>query len=412
MNTSSKQGVWSRNGLALRFPNLSGSIVLRDCEDLYRQLPLIFGGWVIDSIDDDQTPLVSVSRLGNGRYRVEAVWLDEGAEFDDPVDALCSLVAKVVRAWTMEQDDLLCLHGASVRIGGALAVFPNRYRAGKSILTAALAARGHDVYGDDVLPIRLAEGCGIAAGIAPRLRAPYPDNLDKATREYIETHAGLKGSRYHYLDLRQERLATLGSSAEIGAFVLLERDSGATPHLVPVPQAEVLRCVVWQNFAREVNAHSILERLSQIVSSANCYRLVYDRVDDAADLLSASLVEQQARPLERFTGPSSPSGSRKDADNIPDGHFQRRIGIIEVSRDGESFLADGDGASIHHLNPVGAAVWTLLKEPISPGQIIDILQTAFPETDRDQIETDVYDLLKSLQRKQLIINSDNCERPQ
>lgn len=412
MNTSSKHGVGSRNNLALRFPNLSRPIVLRDCEDLHRHLTLIFGGWAIDSIDDDQVPLVSVSKLGNGNYRIEAEWLDEGAEFDDPVDTLCSLVAKVVRAWTMEQDDLLFLHGASVRIGGALTVFPNRFRAGKSILTAALAARGHDVYGDDVLPIRLAEGCGIAAGIAPRLRAPYPDKLDRATREYIETHAGLKGSRYHYLDLRQERLAALGSSAEIGAFVLLERDSGATPHLVPVPQAEVLRCVVWQNFAREVNAPSILERLSQIVSSANCYCLVYDRVDDAADLLSVSLVDQRVRPLERFTGPSSPSGIRKDADNIPDGHFKRRIGIVEVSRDGESFLADGDGASIHHLNPVGASVWTLLKEAISPGQIIDILQIAFPETDRDQIETDVYDLLKSLQRKQLIINSDNCERLQ
>ena len=398
--------------MALRFPNLSRPIVLRDCEDLRRHLTLIFGGWAIDSIDDDQVPLVSVSGLGNGRYRVEAEWLDEGAEFADPVDTLCSLVAKVVRAWTMEQDDLLCLHGASVRIGGALAVFPNRFRAGKSILTAALAARGHDVYGDDVLPIRLGEGCGIAAGIAPRLRAPYPDNLDRETREYIETHTGLRGSRYHYLDLRQERLATLGSSAEIGAFVLLERDSGATPHLVPVPQAEVLRCVVWQNFAREVNAHSILERLSQIVSSANCYRLVYDRVDDAADLLSVSLVDQQVRPLERFTGPSSPSGIRKDADNIPDGHFQRRIGIVEVSRDGESFLADDDGASIHHLNPVGAAVWTLLKEPISPEQIIDILQTAFPETDSNQIESDIYDLLKSLQRKQLIMKSGDCTRLQ
>lgn len=245
MNTSSKHRAGFRNNLALRFPNLSRPIVLRDCEDLHRHLTLIFGGWAIDSIDDDQAPLVSVSRLGNGRYRVEAAWLDEGAEFDDPVDTLCSLVAKVVRAWTMEQDDLLFLHGASVRIGGALTVFPNRFRAGKSILTAALAARGHDVFGDDVLPIRLAEGCGIAAGIAPRLRAPYPDKLDSATREYIETHAGLKGSRYHYLDLRQERLAALGSSAEIGAFVLLERDSGATPHLVPIPQAEVLRCVVW-----------------------------------------------------------------------------------------------------------------------------------------------------------------------
>ena len=371
---------------------------------------MIFGGWEIDAFYDDKTPLITVSRLDSGQYRVEAEWLEEGAEFADPVDALCSLVAKVIRAWTLERDDLLCLHGAAVRLGNALAVFPNRFRAGKSILTAALAARGHIVFGDDVLPIRLAEGYGIAAGIAPRLRAPYPDNLEAATREYIESHIGLKGRRYHYLDLRQDRLAGFGSSAAIGAFVLLERDSKATPHLAPLPQAEVLRSAVWQNFAREVNATSILERLAQIVSSAECYRLIYDRIDDAADLLGASLGEQQARPLERFTGLSDSSEFSTGFDFIPGGHYQRRFGIVEISRDGESFLADSDGASIHHLNRIGSAVWSLLEEPISPGQIIDVLQTAFPDEDRERIGSDVYELLNALQLKQLIVNGDDDVR--
>lgn len=384
--------------------------MLTDCEDLYRHLPLIFAGWSIDSSEDDQAPLISVSRLENGRYRVDAAWLDEATEFEDPVDTLCSLIAKVVRAWTMERHDMLCLHGASVRIGGSLVVFPNRFRAGKSVLTAALAARGHDIFGDDVLPIGLVEGCGNAAGIAPRLRFPYPDNLENATREYIETHIGLKGRRYHYLDLRGGRLADFGNRADIGAFVLLERNCGVTPHLLSISQAEVLRCVVWQNFAREVDSASILERLAQIVGTANCYRLVYDRVDDAADLLGATLGKHQARPLQRFDGPSEPGELRTDSDRIPDGHYQRQFGIVEISRDGESFLADGEGASIHHLNSIGSAIWSLLAEPISPEQMIDILQTAFPGVDREQIGNDVYALLDSLRHKQLIVKGGDEER--
>src|SRR6266700_2611993 len=68
----------------------------------------------------------------------------------------------------------LCLHGAAVRIGGGLVCFPSVQKTGKSTLCVALAARGHTVYGDDVLAIEPEESRGVALascrGCASRCR--------------------------------------------------------------------------------------------------------------------------------------------------------------------------------------------------------------------------------------------------
>ncbi len=71
--------------------------------------------------------------------------------------------------------------------------------------------------------------------------------------------------------------------------------------------------------------------------------------------------------------------------------------------EGERFLADPQGAAIHHLNPVASAVWHLLAEPMTEARIVDLIHSAFPEVARAQIAGDITTLIRDLRAKQVLI---------
>jgi hypothetical protein len=71
------------------------------------------------------------------------------------------------------------------------------------------------------------------------------------------------------------------------------------------------------------------------------------------------------------------------------GCYRRAAGIHERRVDGECFLADAEGARIHHLNPIGSAIWQLLAEPASIEDLVTTLGEAFPELEAKQLQADV-----------------------
>ncbi len=392
--------------LYFNFDYLSRPVALSNCRHLVDHFPLVFSGWEISELPaPTQAPIITLSLNANGAYLLSAEWLKEPSKMKNDVDAICGLVARVVKARVLDDINLLCLHGAAAEFGGALVVFPSKFRAGKSVLSACIAAAGYRLYADDVLPISLETGEGIAPGIAPRLRFPYPDNLTDPTRCFIDARATLKGSRYHYLDLKGEALAARDSRAPIGAFVFLERSEGVAPTLEPVSESEVLRQVVWQNFAREVEAPSILGRLGQIVNSAQRFRMRYDRADEAVELLAETFREQN---IDAASVSQQGLKMRKEAApqkiEIPEGYLLRKDGISKIKTDDAAFLADDQGAAIHHLNPVGSAIWDLLSNPITIEQIVELLLVAFPEVEPAQVEGDVRKLVKTLNTKNLLLH--------
>jgi len=396
--------------LLVKFDGLSNPIALVESSEVYACFPKVFHEWrFVETATADSDPVLTVRRDLQG-YRIEADWLQPPLVRVDHVDALCGFIAELIRAFINDNTRLLCLHGAAAEIGGQLVIFPNRYRAGKSVLSACLAAAGVRLFADDVLPIVDKNGHGMAPGIAPRLRVPLPENLSARTREFFDLRTVVRGERYFYLDLASAELAPHGTTAPIGAFVLLERTQDASPELLPAGESDILKQVIWQNFAREVDALEILHRLRDIVSRASCYRLRYSSADDAAAFLKANFKNWAgSAPTATEHEPKAPfpSGRARTVHNPLAGCYQRNPVITEALVDGESFLADAEGASIHHLNPVGSAIWQALAKPLTAGQIVGLLHAAFPEADLKQIEQDVGALLDKLTARGLVLYGDD-----
>ena len=378
--------------LYLIFDDMPRPVELINCSHLLEHFSLVFPGWsLMQSFEPVQPPVLTLSRARDA-YTLRGYWLDEPLQRFDDVDAICALVAEVMKAYVRQDDKLLCLHGAAAEFADRLIVFP---------------AAGVRLFCDDILPVSLAGGEGVAPGLAPRLRLPLAENLSRESKDYIQRHNRLEGSRYLYLDLERDALAPRGWPLPIGAFILLERQPGAGAALEPVTEAEVLRQVVWQNFAREAEAPKILEVLGRLVRHAQRYRLRYDRAEEAAALLGErfdrwdSTVDVQRGDEAELIRASSSNVSRA----LRPGQFLCRQGISLVRIDDQCFLADGDGAAIHHLNSIGSAIWTLLAEPVAKEEVVELLLCAFPDLERDQVDRDVGRLLEELVDKNLLDHS-------
>ena len=395
------------DNLYLTFDNMSNPVVLINCRHLLECFPFVFPGWQIAEASTEISPPVLSLTLDENKYVLEGFWLENPVYRDNEDGAICLLVAELMRAYVHEDRQLLCLHGAAAEFAGKLVLFPNKYRAGKSILSVSLACAGVPLFCDDVLPISLRTGEGIAPGLAPRLRLPLPDNLSPLTRDYISKHSRLQGEQYLYLDLENDTLAPRGCQLPIGAFVLLEREEGARPVLENVSEADILHQVIWQNFAREAEAPEILALLSQLVASSKRLRLRYDRAEDAVRLLRQEFRDWPAQTENTNQDNVVEGRNTSLVHNLAPGFYLRKPDISIVQIDGQAFLADAQGATIHHLNPIGTAIWSLLAEPMTPDEIAKLLITAFPDHEADSIESDLGGLIDELLSRNLLLTDSS-----
>jgi hypothetical protein len=385
--------------MLISFEGVSRPVELINCDSAVDHISAVLRGWQFEAIPlgAKAAPQITLRKTTRG-YDLESPWQKKPLHHGHLVDAICSLIVDLVKAFIANDSSLLCLHCAAVSMAGRLVVFPNDYKAGKSILAAHFAAAGTRVYADDVLPIRPDGGGGVAPGVLPRLRLPLPDGLDNGFLEFVTLNSGLASKRFLYLDLDPGILVSHGNELPIGGFVLLDREPGAAAALIPVSESEMLKHVILKNFARDIGATEVLDRLHDLVSSTRCYRLIYGDAAQAVSLLR-----------DEFTSWPSPAVESEPASFVtpmatvhPPGHVSRAPGIVEKSIDGESFLANPAGETIYHLNLIGTALWRILDPPVSRSEIIETLLTAFPDVTPDQIGRDVDALLTDLEKCRLI----------
>jgi len=391
--------------MLLSFEGISEPVALIDSEDLVPPLAAVLRGWEFGeaSAMGAPAPVATVRGTSEG-YVIDSRWRKSPVRHRDRIDAVCTLIVDLIRAFVGDDPSLLCLHGAAAEFAGRLVVFPTTYRSGKSTLSAYLAAAGVRVYSDDVLPIKADGDLGVAPGILPRLRLPLPKNAGAEIRRFVKQRRGPGNRRYLYLDLAAEELAPRGIEAPIGGFVILDRDAEASPGLAPVSDSEVLKRAVLQNFARDVDAADVLRRLNSLVAQARCFALKYSHGEQAVALLKEAFGHWPEtagqEPMLEAPAPSVAVGALPRDAKGP--LFRRSPSVTETAIDHEMFLVNPDSQGIYHLNAVGAALWRLLSKPIGIEDAVDLLHEAFPEVSRTVIERDVSALMKDLTAKGLI----------
>lgn len=371
-----------------RFSDLPKPVEIDLPDDMLAAIRELLPGWPIEPwhADDRPEPVLLFS-AEKREYSVTGSWVPEPMLRTDRVDATCGFIAELIRAYVNEVPERLCLHAASVEIGGRLVLFPSTHRAGKSVLSAALASAGCRLFGDDIVLIDPLDGTGISGGVCPRLRLPLPDKLQADTRSFIAANSGPTGKRYRYLTLGESALARKDDRLPIGTFVMLERAETGPARLEPLEMVDALKTVIWQNFARQEASTLILERLYAIVRRTGAYRLVYSRPEDAARLLREQFADWPDVAVE----PGSPGLQCAAAPERHDGKpgFRRKAGAVELEIDGQRFLADNESGKISHLNQTASAIWHLLAEPMNRDEIVMLMSAAFPDVAPETIAADV-----------------------
>ena len=361
----------------------------------WRFLPLAEAG----SLD----PLIRLTEV-EGRYRLESPWQDGPTRDRNAVDAVCAFIVDLVHAYVADTPSLLCLHCAAAEFGDRLVIFPGDYRAGKSTLMASLAAAGTRVHADDVIPIMAPGNLAVAPGIAPRLRIPLGAEASPALRRFVAAHRGPASRRYQYLSLGANRLARHGDKAPIGAFVALDRQDGARTALVPYSKSDMLGRVILRNFARDVPASEILERLHALVAYGPCFKLIYSNVDQAVTLLRDVFRHwPERRPVgEPDAAPPATVHPPEGDNGAVAGHLTRTPGVREKAVGNAMFLTDPKDQSIHQLSALGAALWRLLARPCRFEDAVDVIHQAFPKRERARIQDDLRALVAGLEKRGLL----------
>ena len=288
-----------------KFDGLNHPVRVDSPDEVLPLMDAIFASWPHEQTGEADTPFASIGPSADGRkWRLAAPRAEKPESFLQPVNAICDLICEMSWERLRSRPELLCLHAAAVVFGNRLVIFPNQRRAGKSLLTATLARRGHAVFTDDFVPLAVDPDTrvisGVANGIAPRLRLPLPDTLAPDHAEWIEAHITARNKQYGYLskiDLPQS-----GSELPLGAIVMLDRDMEreAPAVLTPVSADEAFAVIMKQNFGRQVHAGAILAITEALTKTVPVLRMTYRDVEEAAALLDTTDL-LHAMPTARIT---------------------------------------------------------------------------------------------------------------
>lgn len=381
--------------LYLHFGGLNGPVLMQGCEELLAPMKRILPGWPFSAGPGvpKADPVATIRPAEGGRYLISTQGRPGEERRYDSVDTVCDLIVELSLDLHRSADWLMCLHAAAIEIAGRLIILPNIRCAGKSTLTACLAARGHRIFSDDFFPVSLSpEGHlrGQATGILPRLRLPVPESFSAEFRQWVAGNPGDGNRRYKYLSLPD--VPAHGTSLPFGAMIFLDRGDAGPPALQPMATVEAVAALLHQNFAREVHTGTILGTTEALFRTVPAYRLTYGSAEDAAALLAERFAEWPDVPA---AAGNPPAFRRVDAGIHAAvaafdaaAAYVRAPSISEVEMDGDRYLCDASGRGIHRLNAGALAIWQLIAEPIRLGDVCDILAEVFPEIPPDRIAED------------------------
>lgn len=396
---------------SIRFLGTDGPVLFEDAGQVVSLLPEIFCNWTFEHL----APLPSEACLrmsfNGGKFHFASDIYGATKTASDPLNAACTLVAELAWARIRHEPGLLCFHGAAIEFDGTLVLFPNKRRAGKSTLTACLAAQGSRVFTDDYLPLRLEQDgrmSGVANGAAPRLRVPLPDDFSKDLQDWVALHEGPKNRQYLYLTLDDGQLAAHGETLPVSSIILLDRmDEPTPPRLEPVDSPEILRRLIYQNFSRSMNPARVLAMICNLTDMSNCLRLTYSNAEEAAFFLQSSAFDptKQTGAQPSAVPEDSPAVLTTDNGRLQSCAYVRNPAVYERRYGGEVFAASADGPGLHHFDGVTTGIWNLLSEPITREEISDTLAAAFPGEPKEELTQAVNKIMQTMLKHRLIVEA-------
>ncbi|MDL2284903.1 PqqD family protein [Oxalobacter sp. OttesenSCG-928-P03] len=399
------------------FTGLPQPLRLKGPARLFSLVRRFFPTWYSreEACDEEASPVITVHAEGRAGWHITVPWLLSPLRERSETSLLCSLSVDMATAYFRANPSLISMHCAASAFNGRLVVFPNTNRAGKSTLVARLMAAGFTSFADDQLPIT-PEGCGISLGIPPRLRLPLPAGDDTLSR-FFASHQGSRNKRYAYLDAQAPCLAPFGEQCPIGAFVLLARSDSGPARLVPADEITGLQSLVRQNLMRQGGSREVFNRSTELIKARPCWTLHYSSLDDAVTLLQEAFASADPYGFD-FTGEHRKKQTQKPYEPLPltaqdvlparlesspEDIYIRKSRIISEARQDDIFLIEEAEDAIYHLNPMAAAIWNMLEEPLSETDAAKLFSDVFSDTPPGQIEHDVAVFFDMLREKELIV---------
>lgn len=385
----------------LRLEGLDRSIAFSpNAADVEAGLRSILIGW-----PQDQRPADAEIVVERRRGKVVVTRPSMGLRLVEPsvTSGVCSLVIEIVDMLIAAKPDFGCLHAGAAEYDGRLVLFPATHRAGKSTLMARLAHAGRRIFADDLIPVDLTSGEGVASGCLPRPRLPLPAAPRPGFRDWVKAHTVLSDGYYAYVG---GPAARHGERRPVGAIVLLERqDRPCAPQLSEAKIEDALLATLSSNTMRDETNLQSFDRYLEVVRSCRAYRLRYCGLDDAAEALEAA--------FDPFPAPAPPSfgETRTVHEALPPAPTAGQIryarhGAVQMNAvGGSAFLLRPDG-EIFMLDPVGRGVWNALAEPQDIDSLTAAFELAFPEVDRSRLRRDVAALVGQLAERELIRVAD------
>ena len=402
--------VVSKNSVDLHFRDTDGVINFAG-PDMARMFCEVAHGWPFHA-GQDRLEIIADVRQSSRDWVIELFVPNSSRKTHDPINGICDLIVELNWSRLRQNSDLMCLHAAGILMGQGLLALPSARRAGKSTLTAELARRGHTVFTDDILAVRLdASGVaeGLGTGVSPRLRLPLPSTASDGFRQWVAADSGPANQQYKYLT--EAPVSDFGSAAPLGAIVTLDRVEEETPPaFTKMTVEEVLPVLIHQNFGRFANSARILAALGAVARDLPCFKLTYSSFERAADFLETVVQDgllAKTAASETTVG-HMPDLERTIPDFDPSNIYVQRPGFHSIETDDGAYIADAHGVGIFRMGPGMIPIWHILQDPVSLTDIVDIMREVYPDVDPKTLTQDASDALRQLNDSCLVQTPKSC----
>ena len=393
----------------LCFEGLPHAVELRDANDVGQALGAVMPGWALSFSQNPSrrdVPVTTIQGRDDGRYDFRSRWAHRSLNKLGLAGATCAAVADLTQAFCDALPGVLGLHCGAVRIGQHLVSLTGPYRAGKTTLVTRLATEpGVSFFCDDILPI-LPDGETFALGIQPRLRLPLPLHVVPEFRAFVNDHLTVNDKRYGYVSV--PTLAARGMRAPLSAVVVLSRRDEGVASLHRMEVAEAAGHLIRQNIADPGAAETHYDRIAALANNLLCLKLQYSDLEDAVALLLKTFEGNVIpSPGVNIDPPLPPKSMKPDVEPADlQALFRRSEQVVPRIIGADIFLWQLEERNFYGLNPIAAAIWTLLETPATGLEITEILGKAFPDFDAAKIKNDAAELLGALLARNLVSASE------